>query len=153
MLIIDEAQALTPKGISVLLKVLESPRKGQYTILTAMDKLQGSAAKAMESRCKKWNMRTPSPVEIYGGLADFVKTHNDLIDLKEAPVDFWTNGLKLIADNAEGSFRKALQLLEQCYKGRLFELNEIKQTFDLTTQEDIYTLLADLSHGRGDTPI
>jgi hypothetical protein len=79
-------------------------------------------------------------------LASIAKTH-DLIKNDQVPQEFWGDGLKFIAENSESSFRKALQMLQQCYEGKIFDIKVIKETFDIVSYDDAAAMLADISHG------
>jgi DNA polymerase-3 subunit gamma/tau len=145
--IVDETQGLSSAAIQKFLSATQSPRAGVYFIFTAMSKLQGKNPGALQSRCKVWKMRTPNTEEVYLYLAGFIKSHKDLIDINAAPKEFWTEGMKFIAENSEMSFRKALQTLEQCYTGKIFDIQQIKETFDIISTEDAVRMLTELSNG------
>ena len=59
VIICDEAQALSKEAVEAFLTVTQNPKPGFYFIFTAMSKLQGTKAGALQSRCKVWKMKTP----------------------------------------------------------------------------------------------
>jgi DNA polymerase III gamma/tau subunit len=144
---IEEAQSLSAQGVEAFLIATQSPLKNTFFVFTAMEKLKGAKAGALESRCKKWRMKVPLPSEIYLYLAKFSQTMNLTAD-KDIPVSFWKKGLETLAENSETSFRKAIQLLQQCYDARVFEIDEIKDLFDFNAEEDIGKFLIELSNGQ-----
>jgi DNA polymerase-3 subunit gamma/tau len=150
VLIIDETQDLSPEAINTLLQVTESNRKGQYYILTAMDKLKGKLAIALESRCKKWKLKVPSVQELYLYLVKMVKDHNFMKEFTDQKVfdTFMKEGLETIAQNCDYSYRMAIQMLEQCISGALYTKEDIKKTLDLNTYEDMNIMMIDLANGK-----
>ena len=141
--IIDETQGLSPQAVNKFLIATQSPKKGVYFIFTAMDKLSGKNPGALYSRCKVWKLRIPKCEEIYNYLASICMKRK----LNDCPKEFLGDGLKFIAENSEYSFRKALQMLEQCYEGKIFDVKVIKETFSIVSYDDASQILVDLSHG------
>ena len=116
VIICDEAQALSKEAVEAFLTVTQNPKPGFYFIFTAMSKLQGTKAGALQSRCKVWKMKTPQVDDTYMYLAS-------------------------IAQNSEYSFRKGIQMLEQCYEGRIFTQKEMEETFGLVSYDDAVAAL------------
>jgi DNA polymerase III subunit gamma/tau len=146
VLIVDETQNLSPEAINTLLQITENPSKGHYFLFTSMDKLQGKNAGALESRCKRWKMKTPGVEEIYNYLVSIVKKHN-LINQTAKDAGFYEKGLGLIAQNCQNSLREAINLLEQCWSAELFTVDEIKSTFQINSYEDMAQTIIDLANG------
>lgn len=140
VIICDEAQALSKEAVEAFLTVTQNPKPGFYFIFTAMSKLQGPKAGALQSRCKVWRMKTPKVEETYMFLASIAQKKNLIADTS-VPKEFWTEGLQFIAQNSEYSFRKGLQMLEQCYEGRIFTKNEMEETFGLVSYDDAVAAL------------
>ncbi|MCF0125642.1 MAG: hypothetical protein HUJ68_07805 [Clostridia bacterium] len=118
----------------------QNPRPGFYFIFTAMNKLQGPKAGALQSRCKVWKMKTPTVDETYMYMAGIAQKKGLTSDAS-VPKEFWTEGLRFIAENSEYSFRKAIQMLEQCYEGRIFTTKEMTETFGLVSYDDAVAAL------------
>jgi DNA polymerase-3 subunit gamma/tau len=144
---VEEAQSLSPQGVEAFLIATQSPLKNTFFIFTAMEKLKGVKAGALESRCRKWKMKVPTSSEIYLYLAKFAQKKK-LIHDKEIPVSFWKEGLELLSKNSESSFRKAIQLFQQCYDSKIFDIDSIKEFFDFNAEEDIGQFLIELSQGK-----
>jgi len=143
VLICDETQGFHASAIDKFLIETQSPKSGFFFIFTAMSKLAGKNPGALQSRCKNWKMKVPTNDEIYmylGGICQKKK-------LVDCPKEFLTEGLKFIAENSKSSFREAIQMLEQCYESKIFDINMIKETFDIVSYDDAAAVLADLSHG------
>jgi len=141
--IVDETQGLSSAAIQKFLSATQSPKSGFFFIFTAMSKLAGKNPGALQSRCKNWKMKEPKNEEIYLYLGS-ICTKKKLQCTKE----FLTEGLKFIAENSESSYRKAIQMLEQCYEGKIFTIKEIKETFAIESYEDAAAVLSDISHGK-----
>ena len=146
VIICDETQALSKEAVEAFLSATQSPRKGYFFIFTAMDKLKGAKAGALQSRCKVWKMKTPTFQDIYMYLAK-VSQNKGLTKETTIPREFWTEGLQFIAENSEYSFRKAIQYLEQAYTGRLFTKAEMKEAFNIVSQDDAVKALIDFASG------
>lgn len=140
VIICDEAQALSKEAVEAFLTATQNPREGFYFIFTAMAKLQGPKAGALQSRCKVWKMKTPKVEDTYMYLASIAQKKNLIADTS-IPKEFWTDGLKFIAQNSEYSFRKGIQMLEQCYEGRIFTQKEMEETFGLVSYDDAVAAL------------
>src|SRR5574344_29944 len=149
VVICDEAQALSKEAVEAFLEATQSPKKNIFFVFTAMNKLQGPKAGALQSRCKQWKMKVPTFDEVYLYLADFAKKH-DLLKNEKVPRKFWAEGLKFIAENSEYSYRKALQLFQQCYEAELFEVSEIKSTLNIISNDDASKMLISIASGNID---
>ena len=145
--IVDETQALSKEGVEAFLIATSSPKRNVFFFFTAMNKLQGPKAGALESRCKKWKLRVPTNDEIYLYLAEICKK-KELTKDKTIPREFFGEGLKFIAENCQSSFRIGIQMLQQCYKGKIFDIGTIKETFEIVSYEDTAKALSELAHGQ-----
>jgi DNA polymerase III gamma/tau subunit len=150
VLICDETQDLSPEATNSLLQITENPRKGFFFLFTAMDKLKGKLGGALESRCKKWKLKTPSVSEIYLYLLGLAKRHqiNEEFTDQAQFDSFMKEGLELISQNCEYSLRKASQMLEQCVSGRLFTKEDMKAALDVELEEDMILTITDLANGK-----
>ena len=145
--IVDETQALSKEGVEAFLIATQSPRKNVFFFFTAMSKLAGQKSGALESRCKKWRLKQPTNDEIYLYLADVCK-RRELVKDKDIPKNFFGEGLKFIAENCKSSFRVAIQMLQQCYKGQIYDIKVIKETFEIVSYEETAAALIELAHGK-----
>lgn len=144
--IVDETQSLSKEAVEAFLTATQSPRQGYFFIFTAMDKLKGGKAGALQSRCKVWKMKTPTVQDVYMYLAKVCQTRGLTKDIA-IPKDFFGEGLQFIAQNSEYSFRKAIQMLEQCYTSQIFTKEEMKDTFNIVSYEDACAALIDIANG------
>lgn len=147
VIICDEAQALSKEAVEAFLEATQSPKKGVFFIFTAMDKLQGPKAGALMSRCRVWKMKQPKFDEIYMYMASIAKRLK-LTEDQNVPKEFWSEPLKFLAENSEYSFRKAIQLLQQCYEGQIFTIPEMKQAFNIVSNDDATKMLIDVCNGQ-----
>lgn len=147
VVICDEAQALSKEGVEAFLQATQSPKKGYFFIFTAMDKLKGGKAGALQSRCKVFKMKMPTMDEMYQYLGKMC-IKKGLTKDESVPKEFFTQGLQYIAQGSEYSFRKALSLLEQCYTGRIFSLDEMKSLLDVVSVDDAVSALTDIAYGK-----
>jgi DNA polymerase III gamma/tau subunit len=145
--LVDEVQGLSKEGLEAFLIATQSPLKNTFFIFTAMEKLQGTKANALQSRCKVWKMKVPLPSEIYMYLGKYAQ-NKGLTKNTDIPITFWKDGLKLLAENSKQSYRLGLQLLQQCYDASIFDINEIKTFFDFNAEEDAAKFLIELSNGK-----
>lgn len=147
VVICDEAQALSKEGVEAFLQATQSPKKGYFFIFTAMDKLKGGKAGALQSRCKVFKMKMPTIDEMYQYLGKMC-IKKGLTKDASVPREFFTEGLQFIAQGSEYSFRKAISLLEQCYTGRIFTVDEMKSLLDVVPIDDAIRALNDIANGK-----
>ena len=148
VVICDEAQALSKEAVEAFLNATQSPKQGYFFIFTAMDKLKGSKSGALQSRCKVFKMKIPTFQDIYMYLAEISKKKGLISEVPEdVRKTFFGEGLQFIAENSDYSFRKALQLLEQCFTGQVFTKDEMKEIFSIVSQDDALAALQDIADG------
>lgn len=146
VLICDEAQALSKEALEAFLTATQSPKKGFYFIFTAMSKLQGAKSGALESRCKKFRMVEPSPRDAYLFLADKCKKYG-LVSDQEVPKEFFGESLQFIAENCQSSYRLALQMLQQTYDAKVWDIPTMAKLFAISSEENVRLMIKNLSHG------
>lgn len=148
VVILDEMQALSAQCKSKLLKLLESKRGNVHYIFTSMvdessnSKMAEASIKALTSRLMTFKFPAFNWLDITKYLYSIVKKMNI-----EAPAEFKTYGLKMIAENSDGSLRRATMILQQCVETETFDLPGIKEAFGLSNVEDFYTTLLRLLNG------
>ncbi|MEA3357771.1 MAG: DNA polymerase III subunit gamma/tau [Patescibacteria group bacterium] len=106
--IIDEVHMLTTEAFNALLKTLEEPPKHAIFIL-ATTEIHKVPATIM-SRCQRFDFRLGTEKEIQGLLKSILKKEGVKIENK---------ALDLIIENARGSYRDALSLLDVVVSGQL----------------------------------
>lgn len=148
VVILDEMQALSAQCKSKLLKLLESKRGNVHYIFTSMvdessnSKMAEASIKALTSRLMTFKYPQFGEIDIMKYLYSIIKKLNI-----EAPIEFKTYGLQLIAQNCDGSLRRATMILQQCVETETFDLEGIKQSFGLANVEDFYQTLLRLLNG------
>lgn len=148
VVILDEMQALSAPCKSKLLKLLESKRGNVHYIFTSMvdeasnSKMVEASVKALISRLMVFKFPKFTDIDVMKYLYSIVKSLN--ID---APVEFKTYGLKMIAENCDGSLRRATMILQQCIETETFDIEGIKESFGLANVEDFYQTLLRLLNG------
>lgn len=146
--ILDEMQALSAQCKSKLLKLLESKRGNVHYIFTSMveestnSKMVEASIKALVSRCMVFKFPTFSVIDIMKYLYSIIKKLNI-----ETSIDFKTKGLQVIAENSDGSLRRAVMILQQCVDTDTFDIPGIKAAFGLHNVEDFYKTLFRLLNG------
>ena len=141
-------QALSAQCKSKLLKLLESKRGNVHYIFTSMvdessnSKTSEASIKALTSRLMTFKYPQFGEIDIMKYLYSIIKKLNI-----EAPIEFKTHGLQLIAQNCDGSLRRATMILQQCVETETFDLDGIKQSFGLANVEDFYQTLLRLMNG------
>ena len=148
VVILDEMQALSAQCKSKLLKLLESKRGNVHYIFTSMvdessnSKMAEASIKALTSRLMTFKYPAFGEIDIMKYLYSIIKKLNI-----EAPIEFKTRGLQMIAQNCDGSLRRATMILQQCVETETFDLEGIKQSFGLANVEDFYQTLLRLLNG------
>lgn len=127
--IIDEAHMLSTGAFNALLKTLEEPPKYVLFILctTEVNKLPAT----IRSRCVTINFQNIPESEIFNNLEDICQIKG---------IEYEAEGLKLIANIANGSMRDALSMLEKCLSyGELTSRNisDVLGVVDINTVVDI----------------
>lgn len=127
--IIDEAHMLSTGAFNALLKTLEEPPKYALFILctTEVNKLPAT----IRSRCVTINFQSIPTHEISNNLEDICQIKG---------IEYETEGLKLIANIANGSMRDALSMLEKCLSyGELTyrNISDVLGVVDINTVVDI----------------
>lgn len=148
VMMIEEAQELSPDAVQALLKTIESPRNNVYFIFTSMEEDAKKLAKfdALISRCGvEFKLNTATVMDVMFYLRHILETENLWSTI---PSSFKMEGLKLIATNCKQSYREALKKLQLCVNANLYDINQISAQFGITKDGDISTALNDLVSGR-----
>ncbi|MBI3232166.1 MAG: DNA polymerase III subunit gamma/tau [Candidatus Doudnabacteria bacterium] len=120
--IIDEVHMLSKGAFNALLKTLEEPPKHAVFILATTE--IGKVPATIISRTQRFDFKRLSVMEIEAQLLDIIKKEQ-----AELPIE----GVKLIAEHAEGGLRDALSLLDKVFTlGSKPSLEEILQLVGIT---------------------
>ena len=135
--IIDEVHMLTNEAFNALLKTLEEPPEHVIMILATTD--AHKLPPTILSRCQRYDFRLGSEEEIRALLKNVAKKEKLKISQK---------GLDILVQNAKGSFRDALSLLDVVYSGQIesakpdeISENEIRHALGIPDSTMVYYLL------------
>jgi len=135
--ILDEFQSLGNKDTkSKTNTLLEKPRKNVYFILCARE--HKNIPPDLLQRCQIYNFYPISSKEIAEYLCKIA------IDIEDIDDIFFEEGILTIAENSNGSVRQALQFLERCIEGRIFNSQEIEDQLGFISQEKEMNILYSL---------
>jgi len=136
--IIDEAHLLNSKEArGAMLTLTEKHRPNTYFMLCTTDDSKFDSA--FQSRFIKYLFRVVSGMDIASYLYEIVKKEE-----MEVPDIFIEKTLFLIAENVNGSLRSALQNLERCIVGKIFEPEAVSKEFGFVSSDQIYKMLIHL---------
>ena len=141
--IIDEVHMLTTEAFNALLKTLEEPPAHVIFILATTD--VHKLPPTILSRCQRYDFRLGTDEEIKNVLADVAKKEDLKIDDK---------AMALLVQNAKGSYRDALSLLDVVYSGqekgkKEIAEEEVRKILGLPDFDKVVVLLKSLEKGDG----
>jgi len=136
--IIDEVHMLSDSAFNALLKTLEEPPPHVLFVLATTDVHKVPAT--ITSRCQRLDFRTISPLDIAARL-DYVCAQEGISADAAA--------LAMLAQQATGSLRDALSLLEQvrAYEGASIAVADVEQALGLARQETLADLTDRIAAG------
>jgi DNA polymerase-3 subunit gamma/tau len=139
--IIDEVHMLTKEAFNALLKTLEEPPEHVIFILATTE--PHKLPSTILSRCQRYDFRLGTEDEIGSVLKEVCKKEKIKID-KE--------GLELVVQNARGSYRDALSLLDVIYSGQTDDpkeitASEVRTILGIPDSTMVYYLLENLVKG------
>ncbi len=141
--IIDEVHMLTTEAFNALLKTLEEPPAHVIFILATTD--VHKLPPTILSRCQRYDFRLGTNDEIAKVISDVAKNEGMTINDK---------ALALLVQNAKGSYRDALSLLDVVYSGQEKDKKEIteeevRNILGLPDFDKVIVLLSSLYDGDG----
>lgn len=141
--IIDEVHMLTKEAFNALLKTLEEPPKHIIFILATTDVHKLPAT--ILSRCQRYDFRLGGESDIQGMIKKISK--DEKINLEDG-------AMQLLVENAHGSFRDALSLLDVIVSGQLesdkpneVSENEVRKILGIPDTTMVHQLLKTLIKG------
>lgn len=116
VIIIDEVHSISSSAFDALKEMLEFPPANVYFILctTEAHKLEP----AIRHRCDRYNFKKASVEDLRDRL-------NYVVDQESIDID--SAMIELIAQRSEGSYREALMLLQQVWKGDIHNIEEYNE--------------------------
>jgi len=141
--IIDEVHMLTTEAFNALLKTLEEPPAHVIFMLATTD--VHKLPPTILSRCQRYDFRLGTDVEIVEVISSVSKEEGIGVDEK---------ALALLVQNAKGSYRDALSLLDVVYSGqekgkKQITEEEVRNILGLPDFDKVTVLLSSLEEGNG----
>ena len=122
-MVLEEVQEfLSARSFGPLLTLLEEPRKHVHFFLLSMD--ISIVPQAIQDRCSHYRFVPVSVPDIVVYLHRVLEKAG-LVSI--VPDYFIAEGLSALAENANGSVRKAVQGLEMCIQGEVYSTNSIEK--------------------------
>lgn len=118
--IIDEVHMLTREAFNALLKTLEEPPKHVIFILATTE--SSKVPETIISRTQHFNFKAIETPEIINHLKTLARLEKITID---------DNALRLIANHSEGSFRDAINMLDQLSGEAKINVNSVEKLLGL----------------------
>jgi DNA polymerase III subunit gamma/tau len=154
VVMVEEYQALSADAIQSFLKILEKRPYIHFIFTGMVDKTQNTksdkvvaAFGALASRVPVFMMEAASTYNTMMYLHDILVKQN--IDSDESiPKYIKMEGLALIAQNSENSYRKAVQMLEQCIKSEAYTKEDMEKLLNIRDEDDYYNLLTSIVSGK-----
>ena len=141
--IIDEVHMLTTEAFNALLKTLEEPPAHVIFILATTD--VHKLPPTILSRCQRYDFRLGTESEI----RELIKNIT-----KKEKINIHDDALNIVVQNAKGSYRDALSILDVVYTGQderksEITLEEVRKILGLPDFNSVITLLKNLVDGNG----
>ncbi|MFA5633781.1 MAG: DNA polymerase III subunit gamma/tau [Candidatus Dojkabacteria bacterium] len=141
--IIDEVHMLTTEAFNALLKTLEEPPPHVIFILATTD--VHKLPPTILSRCQRYDFRLGTDEEIAALITEICKKEKIKIE---------QGALSIVVQNAKGSYRDALSILDVIYTGQDEKINEItteeaRKILGLPEKDSVILLLKSLTKGDG----
>jgi len=141
--IIDEVHMLTTEAFNALLKTLEEPPAHVIFMLATTD--VHKLPPTILSRCQRYDFRLGTDSEIAEVISSVSKEEGIGVDEK---------ALALLVQNAKGSYRDALSLLDVVYSGqekgkKQITEEEVRNILGLPDFDKVTVLLSSLEEGNG----
>ncbi|MBI2356618.1 DNA polymerase III subunit gamma/tau [Candidatus Dojkabacteria bacterium] len=141
--IIDEVHMLTKEAFNALLKTLEEPPKHVVFILATTD--VHKLPPTILSRCQRYDFKLGSDEQIRKVIVRSAKSEN--VDLDDGALD-------IIVNNAKGSYRDAMSLLDVVVSGQVQSENpsiiseqEVRTVLGMTSDDFVDRFLSSMVSG------
>lgn len=149
VVIIEEVQELSDKARNSMLRLTETNKSKVHFLFTSMEDLPSSG---FLSRAQKFKFKY-APVDSVMYYLKSIMESEGLWDNKDIPEEFKFQGLATIAANSDGSYRQALQILQQCILTESFTAEDIKNNFGYVDYESFANVLTAILNGCSDEVI
>lgn len=149
VVIVEEVQELSDKARNSMLRITETAKRNIHFIFTSMENLPSSG---FLSRAQVFKFKYAPVDDIMFFLKETMESEG-LWDKAEIPEEFKFQGLATIAANADGSYRQALQVLQQCILTESFTVEDIKNNFGYVDFESFSNVIIAILNGNTDEVI
>lgn len=149
VVIVEEVQELSDKARNSMLRITETAKRNIHFIFTSMENLPASG---FLSRSQMFKFRY-APVEDVMYYLKSVMESEGLWENPQIPEEFKFQGLATIAANADGSYRQALQILQQCIVTESYTAEDIKNNFGYVDYESFSNIMIAILNGSTDEAI
>jgi len=141
--IIDEVHMLTTEAFNALLKTLEEPPEHVIFIFATTD--VHKLPPTILSRCQRYDFRLGTEKEIKGLIEEISKKEGIKIS---------GDALDIVVNNAKGSYRDALSILDVVYSGQEegnqdITAEEVRKILGIPNRDQVLILLKNLLDGNG----
>jgi len=138
--IIDEVHRLSRSAFDALLKTLEEPPPNVIFVLATTE--PNKVPPTIVSRCQRFDFRRGSISEIKEYLEKVCKGEG---------IEIEDSALSLLAEQAEGSWRDALSLLEQVWaykQNKKIEIKDVEEVLGIVEAETLSRFIRAVAEGR-----
>jgi DNA polymerase-3 subunit gamma/tau len=138
--IIDEVHRLSRSAFDALLKTLEEPPPNVIFVLATTE--PNKVPPTIVSRCQRFDFRRGSVSEIKEYLEKVCKGEG---------IEIEDSALSLLAEQAEGSWRDALSLLEQVWaykQNKKIEIKDVEEVLGIVEAETLSRFIRAVAEGR-----
>jgi len=138
--IIDEVHRLSRSAFDALLKTLEEPPPNVIFVLATTE--PNKVPPTIVSRCQRFDFRRGSVSEIKEYLEKVCKGEG---------IEIEDSALSLLAEQAEGSWRDALSLLEQVWaykQNKKIEIKDVEEVLGIVETETLSRFIRAVAEGR-----
>lgn len=146
VIIINEAQLV--KELKRLLEIIETNKKHVYFIFTSTDKAKfanisgkdnkSQETQALRSRGAFFNIKAFNTKDI----SDYLYSLLEKIDPEEKiPEVFLEEGIQVIAENAHGNIRQAINDFSQCVTGEVYEEKDVRDLLGYEDEKEFTSIL------------
>ena len=131
--IIEEVDQLSTAAKNAFHKLLEKPSPWVHFILLSMTETNGNKVpESIATRCQLYHLKPLIEADVAYTLRGILKAEKLWDTL---PTQFKKEGIFLLANNAKGSMRRAIQYLERVLLGELFTTEAIETSFQFISEE------------------
>lgn len=146
VIIMEEVQELSTKAKNAMLKILEMKKPHVHFIFTTMENL---GRNGFTSRSVQFNFQQAQIKDLMMYMAQLLQVEG-LWDEAKLPKEFLYDGLANIAQNSNGSYRDAVQILQKCLMAETYTKEAMALNFNILDTETYVDILYGILNGTPD---